>query len=63
MPLTIQNRCIGVIEVLNKAGGFTNDDAELAAGLAACASLALENARLHGIVAEVPVEPQFSFSL
>ena len=49
VPLRVQERVIGVLEVLNKADGgpFTTDDSELLAALAGNAAVAIENARLH----------------
>ncbi|MCK6577932.1 MAG: GAF domain-containing protein [Anaerolineae bacterium] len=48
VPLTTQNRVIGVLEVLNKtrAGGFSAGDAQLLTAFANQAAVAIENARL-----------------
>ncbi|MBK8022454.1 MAG: GAF domain-containing protein [Chloroflexi bacterium] len=48
VPLTTQNRVIGVLEVLNKtrAGGFSANDVQLLAAFANQAAVAIENARL-----------------
>ncbi len=46
-PMMVRQRCIGVLEVVNKnSGDFTTEDAQLLFDLAAQAALAIENARL-----------------
>jgi signal transduction histidine kinase len=49
IPMRIQDRGIGVIEVINKANGapFTNSDLELLTAFANQATIAIENARLY----------------
>ena len=47
LPLIARSRVVGVLEVLNKPGGFTAKDLDLAMTLADSASIALENARLY----------------
>lgn len=47
VPLIIQDRIIGVIEVINKKGGFTESDSQLLLTITQQAALAVENARLH----------------
>jgi signal transduction histidine kinase len=49
VPLRIQDRTIGVLEVLNKetAGGFTQDDVEWLSAMARPIAIALENAQLY----------------
>jgi signal transduction histidine kinase len=49
VPLTIKNRSIGAIEVVNKAesGLFDRKDQELLTGLAGQAAVSIENARLY----------------
>jgi signal transduction histidine kinase len=47
-PLLVQNRCIGVMELLNKVDGpFTQDDVERLSSMAGPVAIALENARLY----------------
>lgn len=50
VPLQIKDRCIGVVEAVNKLGGreFTPEDVETLMALAAQAAVAIENARLVG---------------
>jgi signal transduction histidine kinase/putative methionine-R-sulfoxide reductase with GAF domain len=49
IPMRIQDRGIGVIEVINKANGapFTNSDLELLTAFSNQATIAIENARLY----------------
>jgi GAF domain-containing protein/FixJ family two-component response regulator len=55
VPLTVKEKVIGVIEVINKMDGsssdseaqFTEDDLELLSSMAAPVAIAIENARLH----------------
>lgn len=47
-PLLVQDRCIGVIELLNKAdGAFVPDDVERLSNVAHSVAIALDNARLY----------------
>ncbi|HSJ57576.1 MAG TPA: GAF domain-containing sensor histidine kinase, partial [Anaerolineae bacterium] len=47
-PLTVQDRCIGVIELLNKIdGAFGQEDVDRLANLARSLAIALDNARLY----------------
>jgi two-component system NtrC family sensor kinase len=47
-PLLIHDRCLGVIELLNKVDGrFTQDDMERLSNVAGTVTIALENARLY----------------
>jgi signal transduction histidine kinase len=50
VPLQIKDRCIGVVEAVNKQGDqqFTQEDVETLMALAAQAAVAIENARLVG---------------
>ena len=50
VPLQIQERCIGVLEAVNKRGGreFSQEDVQTLMTLAAQAAVAIENARLVG---------------
>lgn len=53
VPMTLRDRVIGVIEVLNKrGGGFTDNDAQLLQVIAQQAALFLENARLYATLAD-----------
>jgi len=49
VPLQINDRCIGVLEAVNKKGDdiFSEDDVDTLTALAAHASIAIENARLY----------------
>lgn len=55
VPLTVKDKVIGVIEVINKLGGisphseaqFDENDLELLRAMAAPVAIAIENARLH----------------
>jgi signal transduction histidine kinase len=51
-PLQIKNRCIGVLEALNKQSdrGFSQKDIKTLVALAAQAAIAIENARLYEAV-------------
>lgn len=52
VPLVVNDRAIGVIEVFNKSGGFTLADQELLATFASSAAFAIENARLYQVAVE-----------
>jgi len=54
VPLQVKNRCIGVLEALNKRGdqGFSQGDAKTLIDLAAHAAIAIENARLYQAVVD-----------
>jgi sigma-B regulation protein RsbU (phosphoserine phosphatase) len=49
VPMSVKNRPIGVVSLINKTGGgpFTEDDLELFTIIAAQAAIAIDNARLH----------------
>ena len=49
VPLQLANRCVGVVEALNKRGGrrFSQEDVKTLTALAAQAAIAIENARLY----------------
>ncbi|MBW8011330.1 MAG: SpoIIE family protein phosphatase [Chloroflexi bacterium] len=51
-PLISNERTIGVIEVSNKPGGFTDADLDLLTTIAGSAAIALENARLFEVAVE-----------
>lgn len=50
VPLAVQGRALGVLEVMNKQANetYTADDVELLIAFAAQSAIALENARLYG---------------
>ena len=49
VPLNVRDRCIGVLEALNKRNGrdFSQEDVDVLVTLAAHAAVAIENARLY----------------
>lgn len=51
-PLIVKDRVIGVIEVVNKAGGLSKGDEELLNSLAASVAVAIDNARLYQELAD-----------
>jgi two-component system NtrC family sensor kinase len=60
-PLTIHERVIGAIEVINKlTGGFTDEDLELLQAMAASVAAAVENANLYGELADFAKEVERS---
>lgn len=52
VPLVVNDRAIGVIEVFNKPHGFTSADQDLLATFASSAAFAIENARLYQVAVE-----------
>ena len=46
-PLLVNEKAIGVIELFNKPGGFTENDLDLLTAIASTAAIAIENARLY----------------
>lgn len=52
VPLVVNDRAIGVIEVFNKPGGFTPADQDILATFASSAAFAIENARLYQVAVE-----------
>ncbi|GMQ79019.1 MAG: hypothetical protein BMS9Abin02_1569 [Anaerolineae bacterium] len=46
-PLRANNETIGALDVVNKEGGFTEDDIQIMSLFADQAAIAIENARLH----------------
>ena len=53
VPVIVKDRAVGAIEVINKIDGtFNNDDLEMLQVLAASVSVAVENARLYGELAD-----------
>ncbi len=65
VPLTVKDRPIGVVEVINKRGGATFDDrdVELAAAVASLAAVALDNATLYARLADAVVTARMSYRL
>jgi two-component system NtrC family sensor kinase len=60
-PLTIRERVIGAIEVINKLEGeFTDEDLELLQAMAASVAAAVENANLYGELADFAKEVERS---
>ncbi len=51
-PLIVNERVIGVVEVSNKPGGFSESDVDLLSTIAGGAAIAIENARLYQIAVE-----------
>lgn len=47
VPLLVNEQAIGVIELFNKTGGFTENDLDLLSAIASTAAIAIENARLY----------------
>lgn len=57
VPLTIRDRVVGAIEVINKIdGAFTDQDRELLQAMAASVAVALENSNLYNELAEFAKE-------
>jgi len=61
VPLTIRDRTIGAIEVINKLNGaFTEQDLELLQAMAASVAVAVENSNLYGELADFAKEMERS---
>lgn len=52
VPLIVNEKAIGVIEVFNKPGGFSQDDLDLLLTFSSSAAFAIENARLYKVAVE-----------
>jgi GAF domain-containing protein len=65
VPLTVRDRMIGVIEVINKKGktGFNERDLEVASAFAAQAAVAIDNAHLYEKLADTVVQSRLSYRL
>jgi GAF domain-containing protein len=65
VPLTVKDRVIGVVEVINKkdAPGFTQKDMELALALTNQASVAIDNTRMYARLADAVVTSRLSYRL
>jgi len=51
-PLRVKEQAIGVVELFNKKGGFTETDLELLTAIASTAAIAIDNARLYQAAVE-----------
>jgi sigma-B regulation protein RsbU (phosphoserine phosphatase) len=51
-PLMVNERVIGIVEVTNKEGGFSDDDLNLLMTIAPLAAMAIENARLYQLAVD-----------
>jgi GAF domain-containing protein len=47
LPLRVRDETIGALEILNKTGGFDQDDLQLMESVTAQAAIAIQNARLY----------------
>jgi len=65
VPLSVRDRVIGVIEVINKKEktGFNERDLEVATAFAAQAAIAIDNARLYEKLADTVVQSRISYRL
>jgi sigma-B regulation protein RsbU (phosphoserine phosphatase) len=65
VPLTVKDRVIGVVEVINKlnAASFDPKDLELAIALTNQASVAIDNARMYARLADAVVTSRLSYRL
>ena len=65
VPLSVQGRSIGVLEIVNRRGGgaFSAGDVEIAAALGDLAAVAINNARLYRKITEALVESRGNFRL
>lgn len=65
VPLLVKDRCVGVLEVLNKRGEgpFTSGDVELATAFAGLAAIALDNASMYSRLANALVTARMSYRL
>ncbi len=65
VPLTVKDRPIGVVEVINKRdeAAFGDRDVEVAAAVASLAAVALDNATLYARLADAVVTARMSYRL
>ena len=65
VPLSVRDRMIGVIEMINKKAetGFTERDLDVATAFAAQAAVAIDNAHLYKKLADTVVESRMSYRL
>jgi GAF domain-containing protein len=61
VPLRTKERNVGVLEVMNKEGGFDDDDMRFAQALGDHAAIAIENARLYARLADAVVTSRMSY--
>lgn len=55
IPLCVEDTCIGVLDVVNKPGGFTDDDIRIMNLFADQAAIAIKNSRLHNQAEQLAV--------
>jgi GAF domain-containing protein len=64
VPLMLKERAIGVLEAVNRReGAFTQDDVDIATGLAALAAVAIDNASMYARLADAVVTARLSYRL
>jgi GAF domain-containing protein len=63
VPLRTKERNVGVLEAMNKEGGFGDDDVRFAQALGDHAAIAIENARLYARLADAVVTSRLSYRL
>jgi GAF domain-containing protein len=63
VPLRTKERNVGVLEAMNKDGGFHDDDVRFAQALGDHAAIAIENARLYARLADAVVTSRLSYRL
>jgi GAF domain-containing protein len=63
VPLRTKERNVGVLEAMNKDGGFGDDDVRFAQALGDHAAIAIENARLYARLADAVVTSRLSYRL
>lgn len=61
VPLLTADRTVGVLEVINRAEGFDDDDAEVGEAFASLAAIALENADTYAKLAEAIITARMSY--
>jgi GAF domain-containing protein len=63
VPMRTKERVIGVLEVINKDGGFEDEDVKLTTALAGQAATAIDNARLYSRLADAVLTSRLSYRL
>ncbi len=63
VPLQAPDKTVGVLEVINKPGGFSDDDAEIAEALGSLAAIALRNATTYAKLADAVVTARMSYRI
>lgn len=61
VPMTSRERPVGIVEVINKDGGFAEEDVEVARGFASLAAIALENAQTYSKLADAVLQARMSY--